>query len=158
MASHGQSGRSDGGPGNAIEEFIDTIFKYGNNASHNFQSSFSNMTPRAWIRLIAIVGGYFLIRPFLLKMAANHAMKTMEEEQEKEKQKQKAKISPNELRGVSDMIEDQEAEETGDGTAADWGQKARLRQRKVVRQLLEAEEMRRLEEEEDKFIEELLTQ
>ena len=142
-----------------IGQWIDTLLQYGDNASNNFQESFSRMTAKHWLRLICVVGGYVLLRPYVLKMAANHAMKEMEKQQDKEKEqeKQKAKISPNDLRGVSDVLDEQEADDAGDGTSADWGQKARLRQRNVVRQLLEAEEERRLEEEDDKFIADLLT-
>lgn len=81
-------------------------------------------------------------------------MKKLEAEEEKSKAKAAA-MSPNELRGQGPGHVDDE-DVGGDGTGADWGQKARVRQRQVLQQLMEAEEQRRLDEDELKEIEDLL--
>lgn len=127
-----------------------TFVKYGGNVSRNLSDTFGNMTLQGWIRLVVIVGGYLLLRPYIMKFAVKGAVKNLEEEDKKAK----AQISPNELRG---LVEDEpEIDEEGDGTGADWGQKARVRQRTMLKELLEAEERRRAEEEDDKDIEDLL--
>lgn len=75
----------------------------------------------------------------------------------------KAKMSPNELRGkveIPDHTDDEDETETvGQSTGPSWGKKARRRQREVITKLLEAEEQRlqeNQEELEDKDIEEYL--
>lgn len=76
-----------------------------------------------------------------------------------------AEITPNQLRGQIDIPEDSDDEgaDTGEKTAAvtatEWGKKARRRQRNVIKKLIDAEEerLRQLQEdEEDKDIEEFL--
>ncbi|KAH7166106.1 trafficking PGA2-domain-containing protein [Dactylonectria macrodidyma] len=138
---------------NALGKVAAQFLQYGANASNNLSAGFSNMDTKGWIRLIVIVGGYMLLRPYVLKMAGKVAVRKMEEQDEKEKEA-KAKISPNELRDGYE--EDVQADAEGDGTGADWGQKARVRQRVMLKNMLEAEELRRQEEEDDKDIEEFL--
>ncbi|KAJ4187947.1 Hypothetical protein NCS54_01138300 [Fusarium falciforme] len=137
---------------NALGKFTAQFLQYGANASNNLSNTFNNMTMQSWIRLVVIVGGYMLLRPYMMKFVTKGAVKKMEEEDEREQRK--AQISPNELRGLAE--EEPEIDEEGDGTGADWGQKARVRQRTMLKNLLEAEEQRRLEEEEDKDIADLL--
>ncbi|KAI8657505.1 hypothetical protein NCS57_01128700 [Fusarium keratoplasticum] len=137
---------------NALGKFTAQFLQYGANASNNLSNTFNNMTMQSWIRLVVIVGGYMLLRPYMMKFVTKGAVKKMEEEDEREQRK--AQISPNELRGL--VEEEPEIDEEGDGTGADWGQKARVRQRTMLKNLLEAEEQRRLEEEEDKDIADLL--
>lgn len=153
-----QAGAKDA-PSDPISLLIAKAVEYGQNASSNLQDSFTRMTLQHWIRIVVIVGGYILLRPYALKFAAKGFANQLEadEAKEKEKQRERAKISPNELRGVYEVLEEQEEEDAVDTTGADWGQKARVRQRQVLKQLIEAEEKRRLEEEEDKDIEEFLT-
>lgn len=73
-----------------------------------------------------------------------------------------AKISPNSLRGQVEVPEDSDSEEDGEattGSEVSWGKKARRRQRKMIKMLLEKEEQMRLDaqgDEEDKDIEEFL--
>lgn len=140
---------------NPLGKLILKFAQYGQNASNNVSSAVTNMTVQGWLRLVVVVGGYMLMRPYALKWIAKGTVKRMEEEDAKEKAK--AKISPNELRGVKQQLESHEEEEEGDGTGADWGQRARIRQREVLKQMIEAEERRREEEEEDKDIQEFLT-
>ncbi|CAH0053319.1 unnamed protein product [Clonostachys solani] len=139
--------------------------KYGQNMSNNLHSTFANMTIHGWIRLIVIVGGYMLLRPYALKYLGQRQFESMEEQERKdreEEEKRGAKISPNQLRGQNgavDLDEDEDEffeEDEGKSSATRWGQKARIRQRTMIKDLLEREERRRLEEEDDKDIEDLL--
>lgn len=139
---------------NPLGQFVLMVAQYGQNATNNISEAVTTMTLNSWLRLIVIVGGYMLLRPRALTFITRGAVKKMEEEDEREKAR--AQITPNELRGAKMQLQDQEDEDVGDGTGADWGQKARLRQREVLKQMLEAEERRREEEEEDKDIADLL--
>ena len=145
---------------NTLGQWAAQFVEYGHNASNNIQGSIDSMTTQSWLRLIAVIGGYMLMRPYFMKAAAKRAVSQMEEEDEKEKERERqAQLSPNDLRGVRERIEKQHNnDDLGDGSSTDWGQKARIRQRVVVKQMLEAEERRREEMEDDKDIEEFLTQ
>ncbi|KAI1813957.1 DUF1531-domain-containing protein [Poronia punctata] len=130
---------------------------------NNVGMTFTNMTLQQWIRLVAIVGAYALLRPYIIKLGAKHQEKQFEKDQQ-----EIAEISPNQLRGQLDIPdpsddEDEEGEggegTTGQSTGADWGKKARKRQRNMIKQLLDAEEKRlheTFDEQEDKDIEEFL--
>lgn len=122
----------------------------------NVSSSFTNLTAQQWIRLVAIVGAYALLRPYVIKMGAKYQAKQFEKDQ----QEDLAQITPNQLRGELDLpLESDDEDDVGETTASDWGKKARRRQKAAIRQLLEAEEKRlqeTLDEEEDKDIEEFL--
>ncbi|KAM0243133.1 hypothetical protein ACHAP5_006852 [Fusarium lateritium] len=137
---------------NAFGKFTAQFLQYGANASNNISTAFDSMDTKAWIRLTVIVGGYMLLRPLALKFITKGAVQKMEDADEQEKHK--AQISPNELRGLAEDEPDIDVE--GDGTGADWGQKARVRQRTMLKDMLEAEERRREEEEDDKDIADLL--
>lgn len=142
-----------------VVHLVDSVRKLGallsDRMTNNVGASFSNMTLQQWIRLVAIVGAYCLLRPYIIKMGAKH--------QEKEFEKaQQAEITPNELRGELGIPEDSDSDDDdteGKTTAADWGKKARRRQRNMIKQLLDAEEKRlqeTIDEQEDKDIEEFL--
>ncbi|KAI1117229.1 DUF1531-domain-containing protein [Nemania sp. NC0429] len=123
----------------------------------NVGASFDSMTAQQWIRLVAIVGAYALLRPYVIKMGAKY----QEKQFEKAQQEEAAHISPNQLRGELGIPEESDDEDGDEGetTAADWGKKARKRQRNMIKQLLDAEEKRlqeTLDEQEDKDIEEFL--
>ncbi|PNY26553.1 PGA2-like protein [Tolypocladium capitatum] len=130
--------------------------EYGHNARNNLSNTFTDMSPQSWIRLIVIVGGYMLLRPYIMKLGSKNAVKMMEEEDAKSKAKDKIDpdMTPNEFRGIKEKL--YQAEDEGDGTGADWGQKARARQRQMLKDLLEAEERRRAAENEDADIQEFL--
>ncbi|KAI1169163.1 DUF1531-domain-containing protein [Nemania serpens] len=124
--------------------------------SSNVSASFDSMTAQQWIRLVAIVGAYALLRPYVIKMGAKYQVKQFEKDQ----QEDAAQISPNQLRGELGIPEESDDDDDqGETTAADWGKKARKRQRNMIKQLLDAEEQRlqeTLDEQEDKDIEEFL--
>ncbi|KAI5461226.1 trafficking PGA2-domain-containing protein [Mariannaea sp. PMI_226] len=140
---------------NALGKLMANFLQYGSNASNNLSNTFTSMDAKGWLRLIMVVGGYMLLRPYLLKLSTKVAVRKLEEQDEREKAAARAQISPNELRGVPDEVEP-ELDPEGDGTGADWGQRARVRQRVMLKQMLDAEEQRRLDEESDKEIEDLL--
>lgn len=117
-----------------------------------------NLTPKDYIRLLAIVGGYCLLRPYLVRLGGRFQASDHEREIEDTEilSGDKGIISPNVLRG---QIPEDSDEEEGDKEVVSWGRKARRRQRGLVRKIVEAEEKRRREEEEadsDKEIEEFL--
>ncbi|KAI0848644.1 DUF1531-domain-containing protein [Daldinia vernicosa] len=127
--------------------------------SNNVSESFSSMTPKDWIRLVIIVGAYALLRPYIIKYGAKHQEKQLEKQFAEEEAKQ-AEISPNQLRGEIGIPDDSDDdEEQAETTASDWGKKARKRQRNMIKKLLDAEEKRLQElqeDEEDKDIEQYL--
>ena len=125
----------------------------------NMSASFTMMDTKKWIRLVMIVGTYLLVRPYFLKWAGKRQEQGMEKAEGDE-----GKISANELRGQVDIPEDSDDEGApeGDGatTASDWGKKARKRQRNMLRKMIDAEEKRLQDlqdDEEDKDIEQYLT-
>ena len=136
-----------------------------NRFTTNISQSISSLSAQQWIRLVAIIGAYLLLRPYILKHAAKVQMDRHEkEEAEAEAAADATKLSANDFRGHKIAIpadsDDEEGEDKGAASgAADWGKKARRRQRDMVRKLL-AEHERRLaeeqEDEEDKDIEEFL--
>jgi hypothetical protein len=128
------------------------FLKYGQNASNNLQAVFMEMTVQQWLRLVIVVGGYVLLRQQAIKYMSRKKVDSMEDEDAKAK----ATLSPNQLRGEKGPVEIGDVDEEGEGTASDWGLTARVRQRKMLKHLMEAEERRRQDEEDDKDIADLL--
>lgn len=141
--------------------------------TNNVTASFSALTLQQWIRLVAIVGAYLLLRPYILKLGARFQMKQLEKEGEESEREaaRLAALTPNELRGQNKKLvlpdeSDSEGDEAeggsaggGGSSATDWGKKARRRQRHMVKKMLEAHEKKLAEEqadEEDKDIQEFL--
>ncbi|PHH64971.1 hypothetical protein CDD81_3608 [Ophiocordyceps australis] len=140
---------------NVLGRLAARVAEYGHNATNNLHDSFSNMSLQSWIRLTVIVGGYLLLRPYVMKWSSKSAVERMEEDDAKARSKSaNVEVTPNELRGIKEQI--YAAEDQGDGTSTDWGQKARLRQRQVLKDLLEEEERRRAAEHEDADIQQYL--
>lgn len=141
------------------QSLLGQLSQFGQNASNNVQKSFTDMSTQGWLRLIMVVCTYLLIRPYIINYSTKHAVKKLEEQDVKDKEfakEQVAKMSPNDLRGLGTVEEDVDADEGADGSKADWGSKARVRQRKVLRKILEAEEQRRYEDESDEDVRDLL--
>ena len=135
------------------------------------------MTTENYIRLVAIVCGYCLIRPYLVKLggrfqALDHE-REIEDDDASELISPAAAISPNSLRGYghADFVnddddadadadeDDDEEENMGDGKCVAWGKRARTRQRKVLRARSAADEKllaQEMESNSDKEIEEFL--
>lgn len=143
----------------------------------NTGQSLTQMTPQNWIRLVIIVGTYLLVRPYLLKLGAHVQKKQLEKEERRVERERAAAaaaggLSANDLRGGRRRVEvpgvESEDEEGGDADGevvvrgvsegGEWGRRARVRQRKVVRRAAEEHERRLYEKgtESDKEIEDLL--
>lgn len=148
----------------AVSQIVTTVTT---RTTTNLKSTFENMTPEKWIRIIIIAGAYALLRPYIIKLGAKAQMRAHEAEENQPE----AEISPNQLRGQIDIPEDSDDEDAVAGTkgpkdettaavtATEWGKKARRRQRGVIKKLIDVEEerLRQLQEdEEDKDIEEFL--
>lgn len=128
-------------------------------------SQFSQMRTRDYIRLVVIIGGYCLLRPYLMKLGAYMQNKQHEADSrpsEDENAGAGPKLTANDLRGNKSQPEfkipgvDSDSE---DEDKDDWGRAARVRQRKFVRQMLEIHEKKLREDAEansDKDIEEFL--
>jgi hypothetical protein len=143
-----------------MAEWMDYFRFWANNLQRNVTEAFYRMTPEKYIRLIAIVGAYALIRPYIMKFGSRFQTKEHENEVDPTEMAAAAAISPNSLRGQVQVPEDSDEDEAeAQGTGADWGKKARKRQRQLVKKILEAEEKSRREQQEDdedKDIEEFL--
>ena len=162
QAEQPQAGRADEGEQAELNDFGKLAFhflKFGQNATDNMSKAFGDMTLEQWIRIVIIVGAYLLLRPHIMKlMNRAHVNKMVRDDN-----KAKAEISPNELRGGKSHPmfgdaegDDDEDEDEAQASGADWGAKARTRQRAMLKQLMEAEERRRAEEESDEEIADLL--
>ncbi|KAK1491939.1 trafficking PGA2 [Colletotrichum cuscutae] len=144
----------------AVINLLNTIWT---RFSTNLRGTLEGMSAEKWIRLVIIVGAYCLLRPYLMKLAGSSQMKQHETKPEDEFDGPKAKVQPNTLRGQVDIPEDSDDEGTSQATGAttstDWGKKARKRQRDVLKKMIDAEEKRLAElqeDDEDKDIEEFL--
>lgn len=128
-----------------------------NNFTRNAVHMWDDMTLLKYIRLIAIVGAYALLRPYIMKWGEKLQAKEYEKvldpyEMATADAKAKDLISPNQLRGAGGKVAesaDSDSEE-GESTVPDikWGKKARQRQRVVIKK---AEELRTQQEEEEEL-------
>lgn len=143
-----------------MAELVDSIFIWVENLRRNVANAFSRMTPEKYIRLVAIIGAYALIRPYVMKLGSRFQTKEHEKEVDPTEMAAAAAISPNSLRGQVKVPEDSSDDEAeAQATGANWGKKARKLQRQMVKRILEAEENLRREQQEDdedKDIEEFL--
>lgn len=131
------------------ESALENIRYFALNFLHNIENMF-DMDLRSIIRLVVVVGAYLLIRPYLVKGGAKLQEKQHEKVFEADKKREKeALISANSLRGQVEVPEDTESEEEGQASGVNWGGKARKKQRKVLRQILEKDEKMRLEDDQD---------
>jgi hypothetical protein len=131
---------------------------YGN-FTRNTSAGFARMTPKSWIRLITAVGAYILLRPYLMKLGA-HLQKKQLEKEEARMEEERAVVSANELRTgrkiqIPGVESEDDEEEVREG---EWGRKARVRQRKIVKKAMERHEelLSMVGHESDKDIEDLL--
>lgn len=153
-----------------VQMIVAQLNTWYNNFTRNAIHMWDDMTLLKYIRLVAIVGAYALLRPYLMKWGEKLQAKEHEKELDPyemataDGKNGKGKISPNQLRGAGGKVvelEVSDSEEEGEGTVADvkWGKKARKRQRAVVKKILaDEEEVRRQlqEDDEDKDIQEYL--
>lgn len=149
-----------------MDHYIDIVVTYLGQLKRNIWGSFVNMTPQKYIRLIAVLGAYMLLRPYLVKLGVyiqskEHAKVYAAAEAQAAKSQASVKpaaISPNSLRGhVEPQIPaDSDNEAEAEATGANWGKKARKRQRQMVRKVVEAEEKMRQEQDESEDDEEIV--
>lgn len=135
------------------------------NFANNTASSFTRLTPEKIIQLVIVIGAYALIiRPLILKGGAKVQAKVHEQDHKDntgavEAAPRKALAELRGYGGKEVQLDDSEDENESAIAGADWGKRARARQRKIVKLALEEHE-RRLresrEEEEDKDIAEFL--
>jgi hypothetical protein len=95
----------------------------------NSIKSFEGMTPQRWVRIIVIIGGYMLLRPFLLGFAARRQKAQFEAEAEELGLERDAGPNANSLRGGKKTAGPGKVlGEVNEGE--DWGNTAKTRQRK----------------------------
>lgn len=146
---------------------IGMFLAVGERATNNLKATFSELSLTKFIRLVAVVGAYVLLRPYLLKLAGKRQLEQQvaaEQEAEAEAEAQGKRITASDIRGQRVAIPDESSDEGEDGVGSatggpDWGRNARRRQRKMVKKLLDAHEQKlaqEQEDEEDKDIEEFL--
>jgi Protein trafficking PGA2 len=141
----------------ASPDLTTLLSTWAGNFQRNTSSAFAELRLKDYIRLVVIIGGYCLLRPWLMKLGAKMQTKSHEADSA-----DTGLMNPNELRGkveIPGVDEDSDEEEEGEGTAGNWGRNARVRQRKFIREALEKEEQRLRDEteaESDKEIEEFL--
>ncbi|KAI9832286.1 MAG: hypothetical protein M1819_004464 [Sarea resinae] len=142
------------------QNILGSIGTWRSNFQNQVQYTVKKMTIHDYLRLVIIVGAYCLLRPYLIKLGARFQAKDHERELDPDEMSSAAAVSPNSLRGQVQLQEsDDEDDEVALGTGADWGKKARRRQRQMIKNILAAEEKRLAEEAEadsDKDIEEFL--
>jgi hypothetical protein len=145
---------------NLFGQIMARLSEYGQNASANVTQGFKDMSPQSWIRIIMIAGGYMLLRPYMMKAVTKGAVEKMEREDREARgddgELPHPELTPNEYRGLRDKLYADDDNAGGDGTSSDWGQKARVRQRTMLRELLEDDERRRAAQDEDADIQEFL--
>ncbi len=140
----------------------DNFHTWAGNLQRNVEQSVSKMTLNDYIRIIIVLGGYCLLRPYLLQLAGRFQAKDHDRELDPDEMSSAAAVSPNSLRGQVQVPEDsdgEEEEEEGGSKGTDWGRSARRRQRQLIRKILAAEDKLKAEEAEadsDKEIEEFL--
>ncbi|KAG9247539.1 protein trafficking Pga2 [Calycina marina] len=148
-------------------EAVYVVEDYASNFMTNVVNTLDGMDSKKWIRLVIVIGAYFLIRPWIMKFGewvqeGEHKKAenvTMEDLQIMAGEK--PKLTPNDIRGnPTNLSEDTEdSEEESEATGANWGKKARRRQRQVLKRILAQEEALRLETDgdaDDKDIKEFL--
>ncbi|KAK8111855.1 uncharacterized protein PG998_008312 [Apiospora kogelbergensis] len=147
--------------GDSVQKLVGVFAVAGERLVTNSKASFDGMDTIMWLRVVVIVCGYLLIRPYLMQLGA----KAQEKQFGKgiEDTDNQGKISPNELRGVKEEIPDNSDDEneatTAQASATEWGKKARKRQRTMLKKMIDAEEKRLQDlqdDEEDKDIEQYL--
>ncbi|EPE29948.1 hypothetical protein GLAREA_01108 [Glarea lozoyensis ATCC 20868] len=127
-----------------ILNFLSTM---GKRLAHNTKHSLTDLSIQNYIRLVAIVGAYLLLRPYLMKAVEKTQGMHLKKEIEG------VKVTPNMIREGGKKVEG-EGEVKGDDDGG-WGGKARKRAKKVEK--MREEKMRAKEgDEEDRDIEEFL--
>ena len=146
-----------------MDNMLTQINTYKNNFTHQVNETFTRLTPKDLIRIVIIVGAYSFLRPYLLKLGARFQAKDHEREIDHEEIQEMRKsegYNKDSIKGRVEIPDDTDSEdEAVTRTGMDWGKAARQRQRRVMKQLLDAEEKKRLDDEEaesDKELEQFM--
>jgi len=132
-----------------VTDFIYDVADRFRNVGPNIWKSFSDTELKNWIRIVAVVGAYLLVRPHLIKYGAKKQEQELEKVDKEPLAGPKAKISPNALRDTSGKaIELDDSDNEVEDGAPQWGKKARVRQRTVVKKIQEAMEQKSREDDE----------
>jgi hypothetical protein len=131
-----------------IDDIPGTLKTWAQNISTNTHESFARLGPKDYFRIVIVIGAYALIiRPFLVKLGERAQRK--QHERDAEDSTLLTEIDPRTgmPRKMAIPGVDSDSDEDEDGVKADpqigeWGRKARLRQRKVVRTAMEISEGR----------------
>ncbi len=133
------------------------MFLYGlyNNFIRNSVHMWDDMTLTGYLRLVAIVGAYLLLRPWLVKLGERMQRGQLEKEEVVTTAGKGVRISANDLRGGKKAVKDGGAkkgvswgdegsddsqEETATGKDVKWGKQARKRARQAERREIQEKE------------------
>jgi hypothetical protein len=138
------------------DQIAATLNTWMNNFTNQTHSAFARLTPKDIFRMIAVVGAYALIiRPLLIRLGAK-IQAQQHERDSKDTPEEVQTIDPRTglprkmaIPGVdSDSDEDMEGIKA-DPQVGEWGRKARLRQRRIVRKAMEVREGELLADDDD---------
>ncbi|KAF1978213.1 hypothetical protein BU23DRAFT_595971 [Bimuria novae-zelandiae CBS 107.79] len=133
---------------------MDFIQYYAENFVRNLKGSVAHLKPEGWIRLIAVVCAYLLLRPYLMGLGARRQRK-QHEETAAANAPTGAAVHPNELRSGKKAVTGKKVGIATGGkhqkcvipsSEGNRGSKARVRQRRVIQELLDNQEKRMGEE------------
>ncbi|CAD6503328.1 BgTH12-02995 [Blumeria graminis f. sp. triticale] len=125
----------------------------GENLVRNVWGMWDGMCLRDYTRIVIIVGGYLLLLPYLLKFAAKIQAKQYAKVVDTDASTSSDKLSHNQLwgPGTVDLTHSDSEDIQNDRIAsgADWGTKARKRQKRATKIIIEEKEEKMLEAEGD---------
>lgn len=93
-----------------LDFILENVMEWKNRLVNNSVKSFEDMTVQRWVRIVAIIGGYMLIRPYLLKGAANRQKAQMAKEAEELGLETSAETNANDFRGFRKAKKNKEGE------------------------------------------------
>lgn len=138
------------GDSSPFKPAVDFVLFYLKNFWRNATHMFDGMEWTRWLRLVAIIGAYVLIRPYLERYAAKYQEKQyakIDKDHDIKEAQARAAMSANELRGGPRVVEVDEDEAAGT-TGADWGKAAKKKQKQTKKV---AAEKAKQEEDEDSW-------
>ena len=129
---------------------MDTVKSYASNFANNLNASVSKLSSKDWVRLVMVVGAYLLMRPYLLRLAARQQEKSLERDLDPVEAKavEKAQREGVTAQDIRQNLDDSGSDGNAATTNTPLGKKARQRQRKVARKVVE-EEQQKVKELED---------
>lgn len=130
-------------PSSPLSNLSTLLSTWAQNFQTNTRDAFQRMTPKDYLRLVVIVCAYMLLRPYIIKLGARVQAQQLEKAQREEAVE--AAMNGNDLRGLNSVPipgVDSESEEENpeDKQREQWGRKARLRQRRMIREAIIARE------------------